>query len=72
MSIQDGEFFIDFNTKVAAPKLQAVRVRIDSVLITKMDKQLHINLCEHPLYRELERYVKANPYRPAQSDGPED
>ena len=54
------EFYIDFNTKQEPGKLQAVRVRIDLVTITDMHKSLPINLCEHPLYKELQAYVLAN------------
>ena len=28
-----------------------------------MDESAFVNLCEHPLYRDLERYVLANPSR---------
>ena len=40
--------------------IQAVRVRIDLVTISNMDVPLPIALCDHPLYRELTQYVKAN------------
>jgi len=59
--MNEEEYYIDFNTTQEPGKLQAVRVRIDLVTITDMDKPLSINLCEHPLYKELKRYVQSNP-----------
>jgi hypothetical protein len=59
--MNEQEYYIDFNTQIEPGKLQAVRVRIDLVTITDMEKPLAIDLCEHPLYAELQRYVKANP-----------
>lgn len=58
--MSDEEYFIDFNTKIEPGKIQAVRVRIDLVTITDMNKPLSINLVDHPLYEELRRYVMAN------------
>lgn len=55
------EYFIDFNTKIDPGKIQAVRVRIDLVTITDMEAPMRIDLCDHPLYEELQRYVKGNP-----------
>jgi hypothetical protein len=54
------EYFIDFDTKIEPGKIQAVRIRIDLVTITDMNKPLAVNLCEHPLYPELKRYVLEN------------
>lgn len=54
------EYFIDFTTREDG-KLDAVRVCIDLVKIEDMDRPLNIALCEHPLYQELQKYVKANP-----------
>lgn len=59
---KEGEYFIDFDTKINPGKIQAVRVRIDLVTIDKDDKTpLAIDLCDHPLYSELKDYVRANP-----------
>ena len=55
------EYFITFNTKINPGKLEAVRVRLDIVTIDKMDQKLRIDLCEHPLYSDLKKYVEANP-----------
>ena len=57
---EEQEYFIDFNTLIEPGKLQAVRVRIDLVTITDMNKQLNVALCNHPLYKELKKYVLAN------------
>lgn len=60
-STEEKEYYIDFNSKIEPGKLQAVRVRIDLVTITDMEKPLEVDLCCHPLYKELKQYVKANP-----------
>jgi hypothetical protein len=56
------EYFIAFYTK-DCPKgtIDGVRVRLDTVRKTDMDQSMAINLCEHPLYREIVQYVQANP-----------
>ncbi len=60
---EDGEYFVNFNTKAQPGKVEAVRVRIDYATIDEraMHVPFRIDLCEHPLYRELIQYVKANP-----------
>jgi hypothetical protein len=55
-----GEYFIDFNTKQQPGKIQAVRVRLDLQTIEYMNKRMRIDLCDHPLYKELKQYVEAN------------
>ena len=57
------EFYINFNTKEMPGKILATKVTLSQELIRDMDKPLSINLCEHPLYKQLEQYVKANPSR---------
>jgi hypothetical protein len=59
--IEPGEYYISFDTKINPGKLEAVRVRIDVVTIEDMKKDLPINLCDHPLYSDLKKYVKSNP-----------
>jgi hypothetical protein len=60
---EGGEYFIDFNTQIEPGKLQAVRVRLDLVTISNLDIPMDVGLCDHPLFDELRRYVKANPRR---------
>jgi hypothetical protein len=36
-------------------------VRIDLVTVEDMNTVMAINLCDHPLYAELQEYVKGNP-----------
>ena len=55
-----SEYLIDFDTKIMPGKIQAVRVRLDLVTIKDMDESFRIDLCDHPLYEELKRYVLAN------------
>lgn len=54
------EYFIDFNTRINPGKIQAVRIRIDLVTVVDMNAPMRIDLCNHPLYAELKRYVLAN------------
>lgn len=56
-----NEFFIDFNTN-SGPEggLSAVRVRLDLINIEDKTQPLNIALLDHPLYRELTRYVMNN------------
>ena len=55
-----GEYFIHFNTEQQPGKIQAVRVRLDLTTIESMDRPMRIDLCCHPLYKELSQYVKGN------------
>ena len=59
--MEEGEFYISFDTKINPGKLEAVRVRIDNVTITDLEKSLNLGLCDHPLYSDLQKYVLANP-----------
>jgi len=54
------EYLIDFDTKIMPGKIQAVRVVLDLVTISDMEQPFRIDLCDHPLYPELKRYVLAN------------
>ncbi len=57
------EYFINFDTSKAPEAIEATRVTLDFVTITDMKRKLSINLCDHPLYKDLVAYVKANPAR---------
>lgn len=57
--MEEKEYFIAFYTKDGG--FDAVRVRLDMLRIDDMERPLALNLCEHPLYQELQAYVKANP-----------
>ena len=54
-------YYVDFDTKSKPGKLLAVKVSLDKVTIDDLNKSLAINLCEDPMYAELERYVLSNP-----------
>jgi hypothetical protein len=59
------DYYIDFTTVAGdepntVKAIDAVKVNISMVRITDMDKPMSINLCDHPLYEELEKYVLAN------------
>lgn len=55
------EYFICFDTQSNAPHIEAVRVRIDNITIRDMNVGLRLDLCDHPLYEDLKRYVQSNP-----------
>jgi hypothetical protein len=52
------EYYINFTTQEG--KLEGIRVRVDMQPIS-MNQKVRIDLCNHPLYKELESYVKDNP-----------
>ncbi len=54
-------FYIAFDTREMHPQLLATRVDLKQEVIRDDGRQLPINLCDHPLYRQLEQYVLANP-----------
>lgn len=54
------DFFISFDTKANPGKIEAIRVRLDNITITDMNKPLAVNLPDHPLWKDLVKYVKAN------------
>jgi hypothetical protein len=58
-----AKYYISFNTKELPGAIKAVSVTLDNEIVTDMNKSMSVNLCEHPLYKNLEQYVKANPYR---------
>lgn len=55
------EYFIEFNTEINPGKLEGIRVRLDVVTIEDLEKDLHLDLFNHPLYSSLVEYVKNNP-----------
>ena len=58
---EPNEYFISFDTKINPGKIEAIRVRIDVVTIEDMQKKMNIDLCNHPLYSDLKKYVESNP-----------
>lgn len=59
----DKAFYISFNTLDMPGKIKAIRVRLDTEIVSDMNKSFPINLSDHPLYPDLERYVLNNPSR---------
>lgn len=53
-------FHISFNTKRLPGFIQTVKVTIENDVMDNMD-EVRVDLAAHPLYRELEEYVLANP-----------
>ena len=55
------EYSISFDTKINPGKIDAIRVRIDVVTIEDMNRPMRLDLCDHPLYSDLAKYVRSNP-----------
>lgn len=55
-------YCIDFDTKEMPGLIVGTKVVLDKHIFGKMDS-VRIDLCDHPLYKNLEAYVKANPSR---------
>lgn len=55
----ENKFYIDFNTEDGG--ILATKITIESELVTDMNREFNIALAAHPLYKNLERYVLANP-----------
>lgn len=55
------KYYISFNTKEMRPNIVAVSVDISRELIRDDHKKMRVDLCDSPLYKDLERYVLANP-----------
>jgi hypothetical protein len=57
-------FHIAFDTKHAAGYIKTVKVTIENDVMDSMDT-VRVDLCDHPLYPDLERYVLGNQNRRA-------
>lgn len=53
-------YSISFNTEDSPGRIRAVWVELGHWWMRGTDTA-HLNLCQHPLYPQLERYVHANP-----------
>lgn len=54
------EYHISFSTKGHAGYIKSVKITIEEDIMDEMDS-VRIDLADHPLYKELQQYVKANP-----------
>lgn len=54
-------FHIAFNTDGHAGYIKAVKVTIEYDMLPATDEEFRIDLADHPLYKELQRYVRSNP-----------
>ncbi len=57
------KYHISFDTKEIPGAIKAISVVMDNEIIIDKNATFNINLCEHPLYPALVKYVKANPAR---------
>lgn len=53
-------FHVSFSTKGHAGYIRTVKVTIEPDVIDVVD-EVRIDLADHPLYKELQAYVKMNP-----------
>lgn len=56
-----NEFHISFDTKKTPGYIKAVKITIEEDVMVDLDEQVRIDLADHPLYKALQHYVKANP-----------
>lgn len=55
------KYYIKFDTRINPGKIEAVTVSINLETISNMDDPMRIDLADHPLYKDLVRYIKENP-----------
>ena len=55
-----NEFHIEFNSAGKSGYLKGVKITIEEDVIDP-DATYRIDLADHPLYKSLQKYVKANP-----------
>jgi hypothetical protein len=53
-------FCISFETRGLKGYIKAVKITIEEDVMDAMD-ECRIDLADHPLYKQLQQYVKANP-----------
>lgn len=57
-----SEYAIDFNTREGPNQIEAVTVALNKRFMHK-DETVRVDLCDHPLYPKLVKYVLNNPPR---------
>lgn len=60
---KETEYWISFNIENNKKSISGVRVKICRALEKDMNASFKIDLCDHPLYPALVRYVEANPIK---------
>lgn len=55
------KYYIEFNVAPDKKSIQTITVNLDSEVVTDTEAKMDISLSLHPLYRQLEKYVLANP-----------
>ena len=53
-------FFVSIDTKSGGGYIKGVKVTIEEDVID-LDESVRIDLADHPLYAQLQRYVRSNP-----------
>lgn len=57
------KYHIDFDTKEYPGRIKSLTVELGMGILRNMDERVRVDLCDHPDYPKLERYVLANPSR---------
>jgi hypothetical protein len=55
------DYYISFDTKEVPGMIKAVKVSLDTEIVSDMGKKFPINLVDDPLYLALCRYIRNNP-----------
>lgn len=58
-----SKYHIEFNIAPDKKSIQTISVALDSETVTDMKAEFAVDLVNHPLYANLEKYVLANPSR---------
>lgn len=53
-------FFISFDSTNSSGYIKGVKVTIEEDIVD-VDESVRIDLADHPLYGQLQRYVRSNP-----------
>jgi hypothetical protein len=56
-------FHIAFNTKSMPGRVLVTKITIQEVIGAGLDDVFRLDLCDHPLYPRLQKYVEQNPAR---------
>ncbi len=57
------KYCIAFDTVDMAPNIKCVQVELSTHIMRDMGEEVRIDLCDHPDYPKLVKYVNSNPVR---------
>jgi len=62
-----NKFCVEFKTSSIPNRVVATQVTLESIIMAPKDS-VKVNLVDHPLYKNLEQYVLANPSEDHEED----